>query len=227
MGPGEAGRGLSHPTGMALCLQGPWSTAGAALHLLQALPARLGVQHFPSQPRVPSPGWTCLWSGWGPRKSQPCGLGSPWLLGTFAPCPWVLSRSPFGLIPTTEVSSHPGAQQFSQTLPLRPVARRGLSHPHVSFPHGSGGKGRGAARVPAGQPLPLPRFGPCRLSAESRGVWEAPRAKPGWMRHHKFPLPPGQGNGCPASPWAGPAASWGRQNPCKPRQAPTLSLMGW
>lgn len=111
---------------------------------------------FPAQ--GPLPGWTCLWSGWGPWKPQPCGLGSPWLLGTFAPCPWVLARSPFGLTPTTEVSSHLGARQFSQTLPLRPVARRGLSRPHVPFPHGSGGKGRGAARVPAGQPLPLPRF---------------------------------------------------------------------
>lgn len=70
--------------------QGPWSPAGTALHLLPALPARPGGQYFPSQPRVSSPGWTCLWSGRGPWQSQPCGLGSPWLLDAFAPCPWVL-----------------------------------------------------------------------------------------------------------------------------------------
>ena len=88
-GPGR-GRKRPHSSHKHGPPQGPWSPAGTALHLLPALPARPGGQYFPSQPRVSSPGWTCLWSGRGPWQSQACSLGSPWLLDTFAPYPWVL-----------------------------------------------------------------------------------------------------------------------------------------
>lgn len=66
--------------------QGPQSPAGAA-RLPLSCSTHPGGQHFPSQPAVPSPGRLCLWSGCGPWQSQPCGPGSPWLLGPFTPCP--------------------------------------------------------------------------------------------------------------------------------------------
>lgn len=57
-----------------------------------------------------------------------------------------------------------------------------MSHSRTGV-EGRGGELPGSRR---GSPSLSPASGPCCLSAESPGVWEAPRAKPGWMRHHKF-----------------------------------------
>lgn len=100
-GLGEAGKGLLIP--QAWPPQGPWSPAEAALPLLPLHPRPLEAHtSLPSPESPPLAGR--LWSGRGPWQSQPCGPGSPWLLGTFIPCPWVLSGSPCSLTPTTEVS---------------------------------------------------------------------------------------------------------------------------
>lgn len=87
VGLGEAGRASLIP--QAWPPQGVLGPAGTALHLLPALRARPGGQHFPSSPESPPlAGRAC-----GLARAMavpPCGLGSPWLLDTFAPCPWVL-----------------------------------------------------------------------------------------------------------------------------------------
>lgn len=148
-GLGETGRSLIHPPGMAP-LPGslepsrgrPPSTA-----LLVHQPRRPALP-FPAQHPLPS----CLWSGRGPWQSQPCGPGSPWLLGPFTRCPWVPSGSPCGLTRTTEVSLHPGLASAHRPLLFSKVRRRGASI-HTSH---SRTERREAARVPLGQSLPLP-----------------------------------------------------------------------
>lgn len=152
---GWAGRGRKRPHSSHR--HGPPRVSGAprppSPTLLQARP---GGQT--SQPGVPSPGWTCLWSGRGPWQPQPCGPGSPWLLRPFAPCPRVLSGSPCSLTVTAEVSSHPSLASVH-----RPFSRP--SHPHMEG---------GGCQGPAGAAPPSPGL---PASAESPCVWEAPRAQ--------------------------------------------------
>lgn len=168
-GLGEAGRGLTHSTGMPPpgSLEPSRGRPPSPALLLLPTPAP-GGQHFPSQPRVPSPGWTRLWSGRGPWQSQPCGPGSPWLLGTFTPCPWVLSGFPCSLTPTTEVSLCPNPQPA--LTGCSSVAQAQERPPLSTCPIHTrrGGECQGPGQL--GQPPHPPCSGPCRLSAAESPV---------------------------------------------------------
>lgn len=93
----------THPTGMPQCPQ-----AGEA---------------STSLPNPESPPWPPgLWSGPSPWQSQPCGPGSPWLAGTFAPCPGP--------------GPGPAPQSLGPALPLHPpTRRRGQLTAHVPHQH--------------------------------------------------------------------------------------------
>lgn len=175
-GLGEAGSGLTHPPGLA-----PFPGSLEPSRGCPPAAAQEACASFPS-PVSPPLAWTCLWSGRGPWQSQPCGPGSPWLLGPFTLCPWVLVGSPCSLTRTTEVSSHPGPGQHSQTLPPLEGAQERRLQSHSPSRDGGEGSGQGPGR---GSPSLSPLWAPS-LSAESPCVWEAPGAKPGWMRNHKF-----------------------------------------
>lgn len=104
-----------------------------------------GGQHFPSQPSTPPRLDVPVVWPW-PRATEPCGPGSPWLPGPFAPCPGVPSSTARG--------RHPPQGQLAPSSGSTDRCPLGRSHgPGVG--HG----GRGAAGFPAGQPLPLPDFG--------------------------------------------------------------------
>ena len=129
-----------------------------------------------------------------PLAGRSCGLARPTAVpalragkslapGHLRPLPPVRAGSPFGLTPAAEVSSHPSAWPVRTYPSPEALASLRRVSPSCTGVEGRGGDLPGSWQ---GQPLPLPCSRACRLSADSPCVWEAPRAKPGWMRHQEF-----------------------------------------